>query len=55
MPWAMETRAGFVWATLLVLIFLGSSWAMVATESPALLIVPVLVYIGFLAWVNRVK
>ena len=60
MPWAMETKAGFGWGIVVVLVFLFVVIAMSgvigsAVRSPALLIIPILVYIGFMAWVNRVK
>ena len=60
MPWTMETKAGFGWATAVVLVFLVSVAGMAggfgsALRTPALLIPPVLVYFGFLAWINRVK
>ncbi len=55
MAWGKETKAGFGWATLIVALFLASTWAMVVYRSLLLLIIPVLGYIGFVAWVNRVK
>ena len=60
MPWAMETKAGFGWAIAVVLVFLVVAIAMSgvlgsAARTPAMLLIPILVYIGFLAWVNRVK
>ena len=55
MPWAKETKLGFGWAAVVVVIFIGSIWAMVTYTTPAPLIIPVLAYLGFLAWVNRVR
>ena len=60
MPWAMETRMGFVWAILVALLFLLAVVAMAgllgsALRTPAILLIPIVVYIGFLAWVNRVN
>ena len=55
MPWSMETKRGYVWATAVVVVFLGSIWAAVTYDSVAFIVLPVLTYVGFLAWVNRVK
>lgn len=55
MPWTMETKAGFGWGTLLVIIFLASDAAMVVWKTPAFLLIPILTQFGFLAWINRVK
>ncbi len=55
MAWAMETKMGFGWATGIVVLFLLSIWAMVVSQNLAPLLLPVLAYLGFLAWVNRVK
>ena len=54
-PWTAETKAGFGWALAVVDVFIGSVWAMVVYRNPALLVIPILLYLGFLAWVNRVK
>ena len=55
MPWAMETKAGFGWATAITILFLASIWAMVTYKNPAPLLIPILAYLGFLAWIGRVK
>ena len=55
MPWAMETKMGFGWATAITVLFLPSIWAMVAFRNLAPLLIPVITYLSFLAWVNRVK
>ena len=55
MSWSMETKRGYAWATAVVVVFLGSIWAMAAIDTVAFLVLPVLTYVGFLAWVNRVK
>ncbi len=60
MPWAMETKAGFGWAIAVVIAFLISLVAMAgwygsALRTPAFLLLPLVVYLGFLGWVNRVK
>ena len=56
MPWAMETKAGFGWATLVTIIFLLSIWGMVVSRNPVFLLVPIVAFFGgFMAWVNRVK
>ena len=60
MPWAMETKTGFGWATVVVVLFLVSVAAMAGgygsgLMTPAMLLLPIIVYIGFLAWVNRAK
>ena len=55
MPWAAETKTGFGWATGITIVFIVAIWATVASQSVAPLVIPVLAYVGFLAWVNRVK
>ncbi|MGQ0798127.1 MAG: hypothetical protein ACT4OI_09765 [Methanobacteriota archaeon] len=55
MPWAMETKAGFGWAIAVTLVFLGTIWAIREFRSLAVLVVPVVVYLAFFAWLGRVK
>jgi hypothetical protein len=55
MPWAFETKMGFVWATVITVVFILSIWAVVVTGNLAPVIVPIVAYFGFLGWVNRVK
>ncbi len=55
MPWTMETKMGFGWATVVVVIFIAAVAAAKVAENPAPLVLPVLAYLGFLAWVNRVR
>jgi len=55
MPWTMETKAGFGWATVVVLVFLGTIWGIHEYRSLAVLVAPVVVYFAFFAWLGRVK
>lgn len=55
MPWAAETKAGFGWATGITVLFIVSIWATVVYQSIAPLVIPILAFVGFLGWVNRVK
>jgi len=60
MAWTMETKMGFVWATVVVLLFLVAIAAMgggfgSAFRTPGWLLLPFAAYIGFLGWINRVK
>ena len=55
MPWSMETKRGYAWAAGVVIVFLASIWAAVTYKTVAFVVLPVLTYMGFLAWVNRVK
>ncbi len=53
--WAKETKMGFGWATLVVVVLVITTAASIAYDSAAPLILPVLIYLGFLYWINRAK
>lgn len=55
MPWAVETKMGFAWGIVIVILFLIAIWAMVVLGNIAPIALPIVAYIVFLAWVNRVK
>lgn len=55
MPWAFETKTGFLWATIVTILFLASIAATVVLRNAAPFLIPVVVYFAFVAWVNRVK
>ena len=60
MAWGMEMKSGFGWSVAVVIVFLVAIAGMAgvygsALRTPAMLILPLLAYIGFLAWVRRVK
>ena len=60
MAWTKETKAGFAWATVVVLLFLVAVAAMGGAfgsllRTPGWLFLPFAAYIGFLGWINRVK
>jgi len=60
MAWGKETKSGFGWSVAVVIVFLVAIVGMTgvygsALRTPAMLILPLLAYIGFLAWVRRVK
>lgn len=55
MPWAFETKMGFIWAIVVAILFVASIPASVAARSVAPFLIPVVAYFAFLGWVNRVK
>lgn len=55
MAWSFEAKAGVGWALLILILMLGAIWAEVQANSLLPLLLPILAYIGFAAWVVRVK
>ncbi len=60
MAWTRETKMGFAWATVVVLLFLVAVAAMggafgSAFRTPGWLLLPTAAFIGFLGMINRVK
>lgn len=55
MAWAFEFKAGLGWALLITILTIVAIWAEVVMGSLLPLFLPIVVYIGFLGWVFRVK
>lgn len=55
MAWSFEFRAGLAWASLVAILTVIAIWAEVATHTLLPLLLPVVVYVGFLGWVFRIK
>ena len=60
MAWTKETKAGFAWAAVVVLLFLVAVAAMGGAFGSAFrtvgwLFLPLAAFIGFFGWINRVK
>ena len=55
MAWSFEFKAGLGWAALISILTIVAVWAEFATNNLLPLLLPVVVYIGFLGWVFRIK
>ena len=60
MAWTKETKMGFMWAIVVVVLFLVAVAAMgggfgSALRTPGWFFLPLAAYIGFLGWINRAK
>lgn len=55
MAWSFEFKTGLGWALLITILMIVAIWVEIAIDSLLPLLLPVVVYIGFLGWVFRIK
>ena len=55
MAWSFEFKAGLGWGLLITVLTIVAIWAEVVMGSLLPLLLPIVVYVGFLRWVFRVK
>ena len=55
MAWSFEFKMGLVWAVLITVLMVVALWLTKAVGNVGPVLIPVLVFFGFVAWVNRVK
>ncbi len=55
MAWSFEFKAGLGWAFLIAVLMVIALWAQRQIGNLLPLIIPILAYIGFAAWVSRLK
>lgn len=53
MAWAFEFKAGLGWAAIVTLLMVIALWASVQMQNIIPLLLPILVYAGFVAWVEK--
>lgn len=55
MAWSFEFKAGLGWALLITILMVLALWLQRSIGNILPLLVPIVVYIGFVAWVYRIK
>ena len=55
MAWSFEFKAGLGWAVVIFVLMMAGLWAQKAIGNVAPLLIPILGFAGFVAWVNRLK
>ena len=55
MAWSFEFRAGLVWALIIAILMILALWLTKQVGNIAPLLIPILVYVGWLGWVFRLK
>jgi len=55
MAWSFEFKSGLLWAIVVSLLVAVAIWAEVVTHTLLPLLIPIVGYIAFAAWVARIK
>jgi len=55
MAWSFEFKAGLVWAVVILVLMVVAMWAELAMGSLAPLIIPIVGWVAFFAWVSRIQ
>ncbi len=55
MAWSFEFRAGLGWAVLVAAVMVAALWLMRVVGNPAPVLLPIVVFFGFIGWVRGIK
>jgi len=55
LAWSFEFKTGLMWAVLVSIFMVVALWLTKVVGNIAPVLIPIVVYIGFVGWVNRIK